>query len=128
MCKVLEIELWSPQSYKDATPEELAEITNGAGPQLGNSDLGGKLVPDRLIGLSITASANIHDWMYHESESEMDRLQADLTFLRNMVVEIMKADLNPDATFWGRRKTLPRIIIAAHYFIAVWRLGGSFHG
>ena len=126
------IELWSPQSFKDATPEEIAATCNGAGPR-GY----GWMVPDNFYGLSITAAANIHDWQYGEARTNLDRLHADLTFFRNMVVLIMQEDVKQAPApgdgirvrlkkLAARRLTYLRLRMAVRYFIAVWRAGGAF--
>ena len=111
--------LWSPQSYKDSTVAAREIICNGAGPKQA-----GWAVPDTLYGLNINPAANIHDWQYSESHTNDQRLQADLTFLRNMIVLIMLADL--DANWFQRRLTYPRLCRAVKYFHGVWRFGGHF--
>ena len=115
------LQLWAPDSYEDATQEQIAARCNGAGPR-GY----GWLVPDRIYGVKITAAANIHDWQYGEARCNDDRLLADLTFLRNMIVLIMQEDV--DASWFERRLTFPRLCRSLKYFIVVWRLGGRFAG
>jgi len=111
--------LWSPQSFEDADDAERAAVCNGLGPRGW-----GWAVPDRIMGLSVTPAGDIHDWQYSEAHTHSDRLQADLTFLRNMIVIIMKRDI--EAGWWEKRLTYMRLCRALKYFLGVWRFGGSF--
>jgi len=71
--------LLAPGSFWAATDEERACVCNGAGPR-GY----GWAVPDTIWGLSITAAADIHDWMYNEGRTRADKDQADQVFLTNL--------------------------------------------
>ncbi|MBI4650224.1 hypothetical protein HY745_02855 [Candidatus Desantisbacteria bacterium] len=59
--------------------KEKHPICNGAGPA-GY----GAIVPDKIWGLSITETANGHDWNYQFGETLEDKEQADRTFRDNM--------------------------------------------
>lgn len=72
--------LYAPESYWKATPEERNKVINGCGA----SDWKGQLVPEKLLGLSVSESCNIHDWMYHHGEDDTDKEKADSVFLNNM--------------------------------------------
>ena len=115
----VKLELQSPVSFQDATDRAKELIVNGAGPRKW-----GWTVPDTLYGLSITDAANIHDWGYAEARTNDDRLNADMLFLRNMVVLILIEDMN--SGWLGRRLTFLRLSRAIKYFVAVWRLGKHF--
>lgn len=87
-------DLIAPQSYRDATPAERAEVVNGCGPGGWRLDL----VPDDLLGLDITEACNIHDWMYHAGDCEQDRHEADRTLLSNLLSLIRSVYEEPDSS------------------------------
>jgi len=74
--------LFAPQSYWDATPEEIEEYTGGCGP----GKLGDYFVPDTLYGESIFLACQIHDWCYYVNE----KYWGDLYFLMNMTILITR--------------------------------------
>ena len=76
--------LLTPQSYLNASDEEVDEKTGGCGP----GNIGDWFVPDTMYGESVFLACRIHDWMYGEGEDELDRRIADRTFLWNMTVLI----------------------------------------
>ena len=50
------------ESYKNATPEQKAEHTNGCGAANAKFDF----VPDTIYGLDISPACKAHDWEYYE--------------------------------------------------------------
>ncbi len=90
-------ELIAPESYRRATEQERRRICNGCG----TKGLGGWLVPDTLYGLSIEEACDIHDWMYHEGRTEVDKRRADQIFLENML-RIVEAQDYPWWLVWLR--------------------------
>ena len=74
----------APITYISASEQQKALICNGCG----TKGLGGWLVPDTLYGLNITEECNIHDWMYHEGETQEDKDHADLNFYHNILDKI----------------------------------------
>ena len=105
--------LFAPESYWQATPEQLNMIVNGCG----TSGWKGKLVPEKLWGVSVSESCNIHDWMYHHGVDIKDKEQADRVFLNNMLRTIECSTSN------GFVKKL-RIRRARVYHHAVCYFGG----
>ena len=78
--------LFSPDSYKKATPEQINIIVNGCGSAQAKFDF----VPDTIYGLNITPACHIHDWMYHFGQDNNDKLEADRVYLNNMLRIINK--------------------------------------
>ncbi|MFT6633099.1 MAG: hypothetical protein ACJAS4_003068 [Bacteriovoracaceae bacterium] len=72
--------LIAPLSYWQAKGEKLDDQINGCGP----SHLPSWIVPDSLIGVRVTESCNIHDWMYYKALSNSDLKKADEIFLKNL--------------------------------------------
>lgn len=73
--------LYAPFSYwEDKEEKSTNKIINGCGPQY----LPSNLIPDRLFGLNLTPSCNIHDWMYFKAKNKNDFVLADKIFLKNM--------------------------------------------
>lgn len=108
----MNVELYAPRSY-------WRQIERGIQPGngCGTSGVAGKLVPDTLYGLSITAACNIHDHMYEIGLFIKDKEEADRIFLNNML-RIIKAH--------NRFRWLTKLRAArAHtYYLAVKTFGG----
>lgn len=104
--------LYAPPSYIEASPEVKA-IVNGCG----TSGWKGDLVPDTIWGLCITASCNVHDWMYQTGSTLAEKEEADRVFLNNMLRQI------EDAGGWSLVKRLRRNR-AKVYYEAVHLFGG----
>lgn len=109
------LELIAPESYKRATPEELAKHVNGCGPAGWRIDL----VPDSLLGLEIGECCRIHDWLYYIGGGEQARLEADIILYQNLVGLILQAG-GPLRPF--------RMAAAATFYIAVRERGAEFFG
>ncbi len=101
--------LYTSKSFRSATPTQRAAVSNGCGPQ---SQLGG-IVPDRLLGLSVSCACDVHDWDYHEG---LPREVADRNFYANMKIIIKEK---------GGLLMRPRLVLAWWYFRAVRRFGQS---
>jgi len=82
-------ELLAPDTYWDASEEELKEHTGGCGP----GKLGDWFVPDTMYGESVFLACQIHDWMYFKGIDEEDKRWADLIFLINMTILIDDGEL-----------------------------------
>lgn len=106
------LKLFADPGYWELTTEEKAKICNGAGPRGF-----GYLVPDTIWGLSVTAAADIHDWMYYVGTVENDKKRADKIFLNNMVRII------EDKTWFNWLRKL-RCHRAEIYYKAVVKFGG----
>ena len=76
-----------PESYINATDEERAAVCNGCG----TTGWKGKLVPDAIWGLCVTPACQVHDWMYHLGQTEQDKDEADMVFMRNLIRLINEA-------------------------------------
>lgn len=105
--------LSAPADYWDTPKEDIDAITGGCGP----GGLGDYLVPDTVWGLSIYFPCRIHDFGYHEGQSEEDKAIEDNRFLNNMI-RVVKVK-----TRWGWLKKL-RIRRCKSYYQAVHWFGG----
>ncbi len=88
--KEIEIEGWNllvPESFLNATEEEIDNKTGGCGP----GEIGDWFVPDTMYGESVYLACRIHDWMYGEGETIEDKKAADRVFLWNMTVLIQES-------------------------------------
>ena len=70
-------------TYDDST---LALIVNGCGPR----GFGDKIVPDKILFLSVKMACIVHDFMYEAGTTESDKKRADEWFLHNMLAIIKK--------------------------------------
>lgn len=105
--------LWSPQTYKDASPKERSRVCNGCGPQSWKRDI----VPDTVWGLSIARACDIHDWQYEEGATLEDKDKADRVFLNNML-RIVESESRFRFLRLLRRRRCYK------YYLAVSRFGG----
>ena len=78
MSKVLRLS--ANPTYWNASQIQRDEVDNGCG----SDGVLGTLVPDSLLGLSISKACSIHDWMYHHGRTDKQRKEADIIFLDNM--------------------------------------------
>jgi hypothetical protein len=92
--------------YRDLTPEEKAEHTNGCGAK------GGWFNPPDFI---FTEDCNRHDWLYTLGGSEEDRKLADQILLDDMLLAAAST------SWWGRW----RYRILAHIYYRAIRLFGA---
>ncbi len=86
--KIRNIEGWDllvPQSFFEATKEEIEAKTGGCGP----GSIGDWFVPDTMYGESVFLACQVHDWMYGEGKTEQDRFYSDMVFDWNMKVLIL---------------------------------------
>ena len=104
--------LTAPLSYLNAEDDIKFTICNGCG--AANAKF--KFVPDSIWGLSITEACFIHDWMYEFGETSNDKLQADATFLLNMITLVERGN---------RFLRLLRRLRALEYFGAVRDFGND---
>lgn len=108
--------LLAPVSYWNASKEEIENKTGGCGP----GKIGDWFVPDTMFGESVFLACQIHDWMYGEGASVLDKYYADLTFLWNMVVLIQSTPFFPgqkekDTLDIGRLRTVMTYFEAVSY-------------
>ena len=91
--RIRELKLKAPQSFWEASEEDVDKVTGGCGP----GGVGDYLVPDTVWGLSIFLACRVHDWMYGEchkiaglSEGIIYKRLADDWFLENMygIIEV----------------------------------------
>ena len=95
--------LFKPQEYRP-------DFSNGCGSRDGID------VPDTVYGLSITASCNIHDFMYAVGTTIEDKKKADRVFMNNMVRQVR------DGGWILRPLRLARV---HKYYLAVKYFGAS---
>ena len=105
--------LSAPAKYWGTPAEVIDEITGGCGP----GGLGDYLVPDTVWRLSIFYPCRIHDFQYHEGNTEQDKKIADETFLNNMI-RVVKAKSK-----WSLLKKF-RLLRCKRYYQAVHWFGG----
>lgn len=103
--------LYAPITYWQSPESEKKKVCNGCGAKDGIN------VPDTLYGLSITEACNIHDWMYKEGKTKVDKLFADAIFRMNISIII---DANSNFL-----TALLRHSRASTYYTAVARWGES---
>lgn len=82
--------LYAPMTYWSASADLRSRVCNGAGPAA--ESWFGKfvawLIPETMWGLRITEAANVHDWMYWEGRTPEEKVDADRTFLLNLIALI----------------------------------------
>lgn len=92
--------LKAPNSYKLLNDKEKKKIVNKCGPEGFLS----KIIPNSLLGLDISESCNIHDYMIHASKNKMEIKAADKVFLENMSLQNKKSNwlLKPLRSFLSK--------------------------
>ncbi len=91
-------QLIAPNDYQSLSKEIKYEITNKCGPD-GILNI---LIPNSLLGLDISESCNIHDYMFHTSRTSKNLKNADQIFLKNLKLQIRNNSsgfLKPIRTF-----------------------------
>lgn len=78
------MKLKAPEEYWLLTETERKEMLNQCGP---NGPLN-HLIPNHLLGLNISESCDIHDFMYIKSLSGKDLKKADRIFFDNMMTQV----------------------------------------
>lgn len=81
--KGLFVKLRAPDSYYQATPDEMREVVNGCGPESWKFKL------DKTLGVNLFEACAIHDWRYELGGNKHDRKKADQEFILNCVVIAM---------------------------------------
>jgi hypothetical protein len=99
--------------YDKLTQEEKKEICNGVGPK----GLIGDLIPETILGLSVTEEANIHDYGCYIARTLGDKIVADCIFFFNLWNNVTKYG---GFFKWFRQNR------AINYFKIVLRLGHLF--
>jgi hypothetical protein len=98
------------KDYRLRAPEGFLEskfLNRGCGP----GEFGDKLVPDKILGLSIQICCAIHDYSYRIGRTEEEKTNADIELFANGF-RIIKQGSN-------KLTMLPRAIILTAYFLAV---------
>ena len=109
------ITYYIPQSYYEASPEEIAKVCNGCGPGAWKFDF----IPDFIWGVSIKFACDIHDWMYHIGGTKKDRRFADKMFLWNIEFCLLMGTKFPFTTLGNFRAWL--------FYYGLVRLRGHKH-
>ena len=107
--------LFAPAEFWKLTPDQRAEICNGCGPD-GWLNL---LVPDTILGLSISLACDIHDYMYVTGETIADKAAADRVFMNNLV-RIITAKTKWSLLMWLRLKRARIYYETVHFFGGNW--------
>lgn len=105
--------LYAPSDYVKSSRKVRAQAVNGCG----TAGWKGKLIPETIYGLKVTAACNIHDWMYLRGETLADKDEADRVFLNNLL-RIIDAGTRFAWLKWLRRRR------ALKYYQAVRQFGG----
>ena len=108
--------LSAPDSYRRASPLVVSTVVNGCGPGGWKYDL----VPDTILGLSVTECCNVHDWMYAEGATEIDKKRADRKLLENLYATI---DAAAKRSLFHRVLKPHRCVRAFEYYLAVKEFG-----
>src|SRR3990172_1941758 len=77
-----------PESYLLASEAERREVCNGCGFAGAKFDF----IPDTIWGMPICPACDIHDWQYHEGNTNEDKAVADRTFMNNLLRLIEQQD------------------------------------
>jgi len=113
--------IYAPKLWWEDKAKAIKEDCNGCGSEL---DLSGKLVPNTLYGLNIKELGCCpHDFMYKHGLTTMDKVEADVKFLYNMVAIILNAARGKKFYHIDRLLMIPRLLRATKYFIAVLMKG-----
>lgn len=104
--------LYAPEEFWTLPAGIKARICNGCG----RDGWKGKLIPDHLLFLSITAACDIHDFMYYIGKTLDDKEAADRVFLNNML-RIIESD-----SVWILKRS--RRHLAVDYYGSVVDFGG----
>ena len=104
--------LFAPESYWKLSEED--RKARRCGPGRGVLDW---LVPETILGCSVSAACSIHDFMYAEGATAADKDEADCVFLNNMI-RLIEAHGG-----WGWIQRL-RLNRARIYYEAVSHFGG----
>ena len=75
--------LYSEYGFDEATPEQIAAVSNGCG----GAGIG-FLVPNTVFFQSVIESCYRHDWGYHHGQTIQDKEKTDRAFLNNMIRQI----------------------------------------
>jgi hypothetical protein len=108
-----------PKVVCDLSAEQLADISNGCGPE----SMKVKLVPDKILGVNFRDACNGHDGCYHFGEDEEDKRVSDRLFLCNLLAAV-DSHCKTSGILDGMEKTACREA-AFEYYRAVADWGDS---
>jgi len=109
---MMPLPLYAPKEWFENKEQSIKKDCNGCGSDL---DLSGKLIPDTIYGLNIKEECCCpHDWGYKYGITYLDKMFTDVMFLYNMTALIINK---------GGWLTVPRLLRATKYFIAVVKYG-----
>ena len=72
------------------------------------------VVPEDLFGLDVRLACAIHDYSYRRGKTKADKIEADVTFLHNLLFLVIT----------GRSRMKSRATLAIIYYLAVRFFGG----
>ena len=101
--------------YEGLSEERKATICNGAGAA---GDWRSKFIPNSMWGLDLLEVFHRHDYDYHIGNTAEGKWDADINFLINCVILILRAESNIVLTYM-------RLARAIKYFLAVHYKGGE---
>ena len=81
----MNLPLYIPQNYLQATDKQRASVCNGCGAK------NGAKVPNTIWGISIKTACNIHDWMFNIGKTKGDYYFANIMFFWNMTAIVVNA-------------------------------------
>ena len=116
-------QLSAPESFWNAGPEMVMELTNGCG----TSGVIDFLVPDHLYLLLILAACKIHDWTFSVWEDKPGFVLANDLYRNNMQRIVQQHFEKTRLTFIDRFIRDRRMNLSIVYYQAVNNLGERFY-
>ena len=104
------MELVVPDSFRKATWMETLEVCNGCGPE------SWKYKIDRILFINLFDACCIHDWMYEEGGGRAEKRVADIYFIVNIIIILLRSP-----SWWNAI----RVPSAMLFYTAVHFGGGS---
>ena len=104
----LKYNLKVPKHLYSFDDDTLAMIVNGCGPR----GFGDKIVPDKILFMSVKMACLIHDFMYESGTTRAHKMKADNWFLDNMLAIIRK-----DSSFFLLRMLRERLALGYYYAV-----------
>ena len=144
----LDVDLWMPDSYHDASPDDKDGICNGCGPQgwlaffVSEEASGVPFAPacnihvlevgEHVGGVRVpfAPACNIHDWMYEFAEPFITHKEAADRVFQNNLVRLVRAFDRYDILgnfidVEDQRLRDKRLQVAELYYLAVSKFGGD---
>lgn len=109
---MLEWEWINYKGYRLEAPKGFLDSDIKDTGKCGPGQVGGMLIPDKILGLSINLVCSIHDYCYEKGENEQDQVDSDIKLFANGFRVIKQSSKYKFISFL-------RSIILSWYFLAV---------